>query len=277
MTVRDPDQAATDLAALNYYRLAAYWLPFEEHHETHKFRENTTFEMVKALYVMDRSLRLLMLDAIERIEVAVRARWSYEMAHAHGPHAHLEANLAHRLTHYWRNCIDLSREFGRSEEVFARHLREKYVEPLPPVWAVCELMSFGLLSRWYANLGPQKTRKRISSAFDLDPDQLGSWLHHLSIVRNICAHHSRLWNREFTVTPAAPKTKPDELINQWNTGSRRLYNTLLMTIHFVGLLAPGGTWSSRLKQLLAPLPDDLLRPMGFPTDSTLDDLFAVAK
>ena len=61
------------LEHLNYYRLSAYWLPFEADHKTHRFQPNTRFERVLNLYVFDRELRLLVLDAIERVEVSVRS------------------------------------------------------------------------------------------------------------------------------------------------------------------------------------------------------------
>ena len=46
MQIADIGQAEFYLKHLNYYRLAAYWLPFEADHETHRFREGTTFEAV---------------------------------------------------------------------------------------------------------------------------------------------------------------------------------------------------------------------------------------
>lgn len=272
MIFSDEARAAKDLANLNYYRLAAYWLPFEEDHATHRFRADTTFEKVVALYNMDRALRLLMLDAIERIEIAVRARWSYELAHAAGPHAHLNAGLARDLANYWHDCVALLREVKRSDEVFAKHLQSKYNEPLPPLWAASELMSFGLLSRWYAGLKPLSLRSTISGSFNLDHKVLESWLHHLTIVRNICAHHGRLWNRDFTVTPAAPKTKPSGLRDHWHSDSRRLFNTLLLTQHLVREVAPGSTWLKRLGTALSPLPRGFLTSMGFPETMSVDDL-----
>ena len=89
MEIDDRERARRYLAHLNYYRLAAYWLPFEQDHPTHRFRQDTTFDLVLDHYVFDRELRLLVMDAIERIEVSLRTGWAYSLSHSYGPHAHL--------------------------------------------------------------------------------------------------------------------------------------------------------------------------------------------
>lgn len=157
MVVDDPAAAEFYLQHLNYYRLGAYWLPFEADHATHTFRPGTRFADVLNLYVFDRELRLLVLDAIERVEVSVRSQWAYQLAHRHGPHAHLDAALAFNARHWQNNLDKLTDEVDRSDEVFIKHLKATYSEVLPPIWAVCEVMSLGLLSRWYSNLKPMHT------------------------------------------------------------------------------------------------------------------------
>lgn len=214
MVVDDEAQAAFYLQHLNYYRLGAYWLPFEAEHATHTLRPGTRFADVLNLYVFDRELRLLVLDAIERVEVSMRSQWAYQLAHRHGPHAHLDVALAFHAGHWQTNLDKLQGEVTRSDEAFIKHLRTHYAEALPPVWAVCEVMSLGLLSRWFNNLKPMPTRRAIASVYGVDERVLESWLRHLSLVRNTCAHHSRLWNREFTITPLLPRNKPVGLAAQ---------------------------------------------------------------
>ncbi|MFO7606289.1 MAG: Abi family protein [Desulfurivibrionaceae bacterium] len=89
MEVADPERAKRYLSHLNYYRLAAYWLPFEEDHPSHRFKPGTQFDIVLEHYIFDRELRLLVMDAIERLEVSLRTRWAYCLSHTYGPHAHL--------------------------------------------------------------------------------------------------------------------------------------------------------------------------------------------
>lgn len=251
MVIDDTAAAEFYLLHLNYYRLGAYWLPFEADHATHHFRPGTRFDEVLNLYVFDRELRLLVLDAIERVEVSVRSQWAYQLAHRHGPHAHLDVALAFK-PHLWHgNLSKLSEEVSRSVEAFIKHLQSTYEEALPPVWAVCEVMSLGLLSRWYNNLKPMPTRRAIAAAYGVDEKVLESWLRHLSLVRNTCAHHSRLWNREFTITPLLPRSKPVGLSAQCQVGSRKLYNALVILLHCMDVIAPQHHWRTRLKTLIA--------------------------
>ena len=191
MLIDNEQDAIFYLQHLNYYRLTAYWLPFELDHATHRFKPNTKFSDVLKAYVFDRELRLLLLDGIERIEVSVRSQWAYYLATLHSPHAHLDSTLFNHR--YWQRDLDaLTTEVNRSQETFIQHLRTNYSEILTPVWAVCEVMSIGLLSRWYGNLEPYQTRSAIARVYQLDHTVLGSWIHHLAIVRNFCAHHSRV-------------------------------------------------------------------------------------
>lgn len=265
MLIADPKEAEFYLQHINYYRLGAYWLPFEISHAAHQFREGTSFEQVLALYIFDRELRLHLLDAIERIEVSVRAQWAYQLAHLHGAHAHLNVEFARSVNHWRSNFEKLSSEFKRSDEVFVAHLRNTYQEELPPVWAVSEIMTFGQLSRWYANLKPRAARRAIANSYQLDNEVLQSWLHHLAYIRNICAHHSRLWNREFTIIPMLPRNKPKYLRHQFQSGSRKIYNTLVMLLHLMDMIAPKHSWRAKLISLLNQSAIDL-KTMGFPSN-----------
>jgi hypothetical protein len=166
MIVEDVAKAEFYLQHINYYRLTAYWIPFEEDHETHKFRPNTSFDEVLALYNFDRELRLLVLDAIERIEVSVRAHWSYQLGHLYGPHAHLKQELFD--SKYWEKNLDqLTEEVRRgSGEIFIKHYLNNYEEELPPIWVVSEIMSFGLVSNREFTKTPNIVKnKRIRSLF----------------------------------------------------------------------------------------------------------------
>jgi abortive infection bacteriophage resistance protein len=272
MTFADPAGAEFFLEQISYYRLAAYWLPFEADHSTHQFQSGTTFEQVLAAYMADRELRLLFLDAIERIEVSVRSHWAYQMAHCHGPHAHLEMGLASDQSIWLKNLSRLTAEIDRSNEKFIKHMKTTYQELVPPVWAACEVMSLGLLSNWYGNLKPIATRRAIADAFHVDDDVLASWLQHLSIIRNLCAHHSRLWNRGLVVTPKVPLSKPARLRGQFVIDThdgihneRKLYNTALLTLHLMDVVAPNSGWRGKLRGLLTRGDLDPSQ-MGFPAN-----------
>jgi abortive infection bacteriophage resistance protein len=161
----------------------------------------------------------------------------------------------------------LDEELDRSDEVFVGHYRQRYQMPRPPIWAACEVMSFGLLSRFYENIKRDRDRKQISSTYGLSPDSLKSVLEHLVYIRNLCAHHSRLWNRRFTVTVTLPRSSPAAVIpNLHPAEDRRLYNTLVLLIHLAGVIDPGSDWPARLTRHLGTLKPGLLPHMGFPPD-----------
>ena len=95
-------------------------------------------------------------------------------------------------------------ETKRSQELFVKHFERKYVEfPDLPIWVLTELMSFGSLSKLYACLQP-KYQKTVSQFFGISHVVLVSWLHSLTNIRNLCAHHSRLWDRCLSVPPKIP-------------------------------------------------------------------------
>lgn len=260
------------LEQINYYRLGAYWLPFEQTHSPHCFKAETNFEQVLELYIFDRELRLLILDAIERFEVAVRTRFAYELAHRHGCHAYLQGHYFKPFFR-WQNLLEsLKKEVSRADEVFVEHYKRNYDEPeLPPIWATCEVMSFGQLSMWYQLLAPIQTRKAISSHFDCDEKQFEGLLQHFVYLRNTCAHHARLWNRKFTKTIAQPRSKPVGLRQQCNfdrniSADRKIYNSLIFLLYFMDKIAPQHSWRSRLLHLLETHPNITKAWMGFPVD-----------
>ncbi len=268
LIVTDQAEARHYLGHLNYYRLAAYLLPFEQDHTSHQLLPDTTFDQVLNLYIFDRELRLLVLDAIERVEVSIRTQLAYSLAHRHGPHAFLNPALFKAKWRHDRNLLSLQQEVGRSREEFIRHLRQKYDEALPPIWAVVEIMTFGQLSKWYSNLSSGADRNAVAHAYEMDEINLVSFLHHLSTVRNVCAHHSRLWNRVFTFTFKLPRKRPSTLVKEMNTEGhdiKRLYNTLVVLAYLMDLTCIEHHWKKRLKDLIAYHNINTSK-MGFPTD-----------
>lgn len=263
----DRPRALHHLAHINYYRLAAYFLPFEADHPTHAFQPGTSFDDVLNLYVFDRELRLLVLDAIERIEVSVRTGWAYTLAHRHGAHAHLNAALF-RQDRQWDHAQQKQKlvdETKKSPETFVKHFQKRYTEPLPPVWAIAEVMTLGELSKWYSHLKHRADRNAVARCYDMDGVVLVSFLHHMSTIRNLCAHHARLWNREFTFAfklPCRPRTLAESLNRE---SGKRIYNTLSIMAWLMDCISPHHHWKSRLKELLTRHAIGMYA-MGFPQE-----------
>ncbi len=268
MHVTDEALALHYLGHLNYYRLGAYWLPFEKDHSSHQFQPGTQFDDALKLYIFDRELRLWLMDAIERVEVSLRTQFAYQLSLRYGTHPHLNQSLFHEPSRYGRALNKLENEVKQSGEEFIKHLTQKYQEPLPPIWAIVELMSIGQLSQWYDNLQNRQDRKIIADIYGLDEKNLRTFLHHLTTIRNHCAHHARVWNRDYTVTLKIPNKRPASLVSSFNhqpSGGRKLYNTLVLLAYLMDLICPGHHWKKHLLELFKK---HSVNPhaMGFPSD-----------
>ncbi len=272
--VPDRCKAKFYLSQLNYYRLAAYCLPFElaSSATPHQVIKGTTFDDILNLYIFDRELRLLMLDAIERIEVSLRTQMAYQMSHRHNTaHPHLRADLFKNEQRYESGIRNLEKAVNNNQEDFIRHLRTKYAEQLPPIWAIVELMSIGELSKWFANIKLRRDRQAISEAYNINEGIMTSFCTHLSLVRNFSAHHARLWNRNFTITMKLPKNCEESLMRslhvlpQSDKALRKIYNTLTMIIYLMNIIAPNHHWLTRLKSLIEQHAVSVSH-MGFPHD-----------
>jgi abortive infection bacteriophage resistance protein len=252
------------LGHLNYYRLSAYWLPYESNHTQHQFHPGTQFDDVINAYIFDRELRLLILDAIERIEVSVRTQMTRALTLNYGSHPHLMPQLFHCPIRYAQTVNKLKSDFDRSDEQFSEHFKNNYAEKLPPLWAAVELMTMGQISNWYANIKARQDRQTIARVYGLDEGILGSFLHHLTIVRNICAHHGRLWNRRFAFTIKIPN-HPVKLAQsvQQMPNHKNLYNTLTFLAYMMDVISPGHHWKTRLRNLITNH-NIQIASMGFP-------------
>ena len=271
MSVEDEAYARHCLQFITYYRLRPYWQPFEivdAESGVCVFLEGVSFEDVLVLYVFDRQLRLLVLDAVERVEVALRGAWVQRMATAHGPHGYLEPNLYHREDWHAKAIAKLDHRFRNSQDnVFVRRYRDRYASPeLPPVWMAAELMSFGQLANLISNLKLRADRKAIADLFGISESALVSFVIHASFIRNICAHHERLWNAKFILTMTTRRLPLDLQNAMQGADARKLHNTLVMLDYLLAVIAPKTQWSRRVVDLIdgCPLADP--SSMGFPED-----------
>jgi abortive infection bacteriophage resistance protein len=273
MTVADHARATHWLSHVSYYRLSGYWHIWKDRSGTSatRFQPGADFDGACALYDFDRVLRGVVGRAIEHVEVALRGNWAYALAHQGGPHGYLDAALYNDRRAFHDLLGKLAAETGRSAETYIRHYRDQYDDPaLPAVWMVAEMMSFGQLSRWYSLLAAPALRTTIAMPFGLREELLVSIVKHLVDVRNICAHHGRLWNRGFRSPPRLP-LRPRNLgatLDATRAGfaAGTLYNSLVLLIHLVRQIAPLSTWRDDLVAALATRSASELAAMGFPVD-----------
>jgi abortive infection bacteriophage resistance protein len=266
MVIPDRARASRYLSHISYFRLRGYWIPFEKkgNGPGHVFQDGTTFDAVLDLYVFDRKFRLLVLEAIERVEVSFRAHFANELGVRYGSHFYLDgAYFRSAFTH--KKLIDsLQEEINRSKETFIEHYRNTYDQPpSPPIWATSEVMSFGQLSTWYKNIKARSDRNLIAKIYGVDETILQSFMHHLTFIRNITAHHGRLWNRRMTITMTMPK-RPAALAAMLNPAADRYVgNTVIVLGYFLKLISPGTSWPERMRQLIESSPSIKPAAMGF--------------
>ncbi|MEO8102705.1 MAG: Abi family protein [Betaproteobacteria bacterium] len=270
MAFGDVDAAHHTLSHINYYRLRAYWLPFEDSAGNaiagdHAFAAGTSFETVLSYYTFDQRLKLLLMDAVERVEIALRTRWAHVLAMRYGCHAFLDAANFRNLARHTKCLQSLQDEVSRSHETFIKHYLSTYTDPpVPPIWAVCEVLTLGQLSQWLDNLKRRQDRQDIASAFGFDEVVVCAFAHHLATVRNLCAHHSRVWNRKFTIRMKLPM-RPVAVAACFNPAQdQRIYNTLLMLALCVQTIHPGSRWVSRVVKLVRTMHPRTTDAMGFP-------------
>lgn len=211
LKVPDVSEAEHYLGNISYYRLSPYMLPFQiaSGRGTHEFRLDTDFKDIMDLYSFDRGLRLLLLDPLERIEVALRAQLTNTLALNHGPHCLHDSSLFDdRYNHAWLLTTLQDKLQVGSAETFLKHYRSKYSSPeLPPIWMALEVLSFKEVSTLFQYLRHRSDKQALVSHFGWPDTVLTSWFRTLSDLRNICAHHSRVWNRQFGSRPIIPVRK----------------------------------------------------------------------
>lgn len=282
LVIDDQCRARHYLNNISYFRLSAYTRPFYQPGlQEHRFLAGTHFDDVLRLYVFDRELRLLLLDAIERIEIALRAQLSNTLAEHHGPHGYLvPAIFDTRYNHAWLLDKLEQAASARGVESFLIHYRSKYrsAPSQPPIWMAVELLTFKEVSTLLAQLRLAPDTQRIERHFGLKMPVLRSWFRSLSDLRNVCAHHGRVWNREFGSRPELPRRAPagwPGIPDSIATGShehpaqrldprRRIYLQLVVIETLMRVVSPGSQWAERLVALLDQYPQISRPHMGFP-------------
>ena len=269
LSISSDDDAVRWLKRVNYYRLSAYFIPFQEPRPSDSFLPGTTFDRVIDLYIFDCRLRNLFMIAMERIEVSFRTAITYELAHAYGTFSHTQPDTYSswflspakigRPSHFEEFMGNILKEEKRGKEVFIKAYRDKYTsETHLPVWMATELMSFGTLSMMFKGL-KTTTKTKIAAHYKLAHVPFQNWMHVLSSIRNLIAHNSRLWNRQLGVQATIP--------HGWYCpvpSSDRPYCVAVMIQHLLCVTAKGSHWKNRLFSLFVLHPEIPLAPMGFP-------------
>ena len=272
MKIEDRKWAIPRLKRIGYYRLCAYARPLQqkgENSKDHTYKKNVSFGLLLKLYEFDQKLRSLVFDAIEPIEIAARACISDRMSLTNGPHWFLDDSHFASATYAATLRRKIESEFlddagkpKRQNSDFVLHYYQTYGDPyLPPSWMIAEALSLGTWSQIYEALKPTH-QKAITSILGIDYQDFQSWLRSISAVRNICAHHGRLWNR------VLPTVRLTSEMTAAGTAPNRFATQAAVLEHLLRKLSPGRHLAPAIASLLATTPEVDPHALGFPKDWT---------
>lgn len=267
LVITDDAKCTDFLHRVGYYRLSGYWHPMRKTRVDpatgaisylDDFRPDSQCAALIDLYVFDKKLRMLMLDAIERLEVGLRVEMALLVSQrdpwAHRKSAHVHPQFVRQLK---RNHADWIKKMDEKEqgsrEEFVEHFFKKYTSALP-MWMAIELWDFGMLSTFLSGM-KIADRTTLAAYFGLSRwELLTTWVRAINNTRNVCAHHGRLWNRALIERPSPPKVDEVPDLDSATFNNTRLYSVAVALRWFLKTLNPTTTWPQRLKDHFATFP-----------------------
>ncbi|KGF01832.1 Abi family protein [Actinomyces sp. S4-C9] len=284
----EADIASQWLSYVSYYRLSAYWYPARElssrGSRKDTFLPGTRFTDAIALYESDRKLRALVHDGMERIEIAMRTRLG-EALIAADPLAYANPERFRPTFNHksWMTILQKRMQrAGRNNEAI-KHYRDNY-DSQYPFWVLAEVLDFADISRLYEGL-PSSDQCSIAEQLGIVIDlgslsknqqrkaklqsPLARWMEQLTIVRNFCAHHARLWNKSFAPAPTSAM-RTQSKFNELPTGqSEQIFGVLVVMSGLIRVTSPGTSWPEKVTRLIRN--DFLTNPLVNPTSLGLPD------
>lgn len=269
LIINDIRLAENYLLNVGYYRLSGYWMVMQADKVAHVFKPGSTFENVAAIYQFDRELRLLLFEIIERIEIALRTKMVYYISNEINPWWFEDCTNFKNPVAHSDTLLSIDRELQQTKEDFIKQHYLKYHTDTrrPPAWKTLNISSFGTISKLYGNLSDRiQSKDKIASDFGtVNKTYLPSWLQSISQIRNICAHHGRIWNRNL---PGRPKLLPKPP-NKWitnipqQTEQNRLYIHVCCMMYLFDTIDSENTITNRLENLFIKYPNIDRSALGF--------------
>jgi abortive infection bacteriophage resistance protein len=294
--IDDPSRAERKLAQLGYYRLSGFWYPAREFKmnglqqevcpvagkplRLDTFQAATSFDAIVDLYQFDKRLRMLMLDAVERLEVHLKTITAHEVGY-HDPMAYTNVKF---ILYKWTQPYTDSRGKARNkwtewslkqqshiarskEDCIQWHLRAgKSI----PVWVAVEAWDFGDLSEFFELL-TSKYQNLILARLGLNnAKMLSRWMQQISHLRNRCAHHTRIWNQASGNPLSVPLEPYFQVLGLDQHALKRLYGLIAVTWFLLQKIAPASTWINDVADLIdrkPAMPGCTFKAMGFPDET----------
>jgi abortive infection bacteriophage resistance protein len=296
MTVADSVRAARKISQVGYYRLSGFWYPcreieFDENGDAvkqygkpkrlNKFLPATDFDEIFKLYTLDKRLRFLLLDGIERIEINLKTVLAHELGKV-DELAYQNPALINptQLKDYYHNgqiknsWIEWSNrqrsELSRSkEDAIVWH---KKSQKAIPIWVAVEAWSFGTLSKYFELL-KQSHQNNIAARLGVsNPVLFVRWLQSMNILRNRCAHHTRVWNQTSNNPIGIPTNDNEDSLyfanfNLTNDSKKKIYGLIVVLWYLVQKIGPNSDWIQHICDEIENLPNlpiDYQKAMGIP-------------
>jgi abortive infection bacteriophage resistance protein len=248
LILNDEEEVIHYLNNIGYYHLSGYFKIFQDNNDI--FFKETSFKKILDIYFFDRKLRLLFLNALERIEKSFKTQFAYVLSIKYGASYLTESDV------FQKHKQAINERLEKSKEPFIKSFKEKYTNQYPPLWILVETLSFGDLLNIFRSL-ETKDKKSIAQKYNLGWVYLYSWLENLREIRNCCAHYSRLWNRKIT---KHLKEGSEYSGLQYN---KYIFDSIFITGILLKIISPSFDWINRIENLINEYSIDVNK-MGFP-------------
>lgn len=274
LSISDTNKASHYLQTISYYRLSAYMhLLLVIPKSNNQYRIGASFEQVMMLYRFDKKLRLLLFNEIEKIEIAIRTAIIDECTLIFNDPFWMTDSINYIVESKFRKTLDLiDHEIAKSHEDFIEHFRSTYSNPYLPAWILSEILPLGVLTNLFMNLNNPQAKKKVALRFGLQLLVFISWVTVITLTRNACCHHARVWNKQNTITPMLPRRANYTWITQ-RSNPLRIYFNLCIVKYFLGVVSPNNDMADKLKALLVSYPLVDITAMGFPVDWDKEQLW----
>jgi len=181
----------------NYYRLMGYAYQFKI--DEGNYQLNTNFSTLTEIYDFDKLLRQILFPLLEDFEISFKTKLAYFLCHKYGTECHLREDIFKNLQYYFDFITTLLRNIKQSsKQLFIKHHNDKY-DGRFPFWVLIEILSFSTISKLFKNLNNKDKSEFLKLHYGYDSIIFENWIEHLSVIRNICAHHDRIYNKNFNL------------------------------------------------------------------------------
>lgn len=263
LVIDDSNHALHALKNIGYYRLGGYLYPFRQSQNNKKlsiFIKDTNFNDVLNLYSFDRTLRILGFDALEQIEMALRTDIAHTLGKRH-PNAHeqsiyldnkfctIQPNQSKSKHDIWLDKYRVLLKNNQKQD-FINHYLNNY--QTLPIWVAREILDFGALSHLYGGL-KYKDRQSIAKKYKTTPELLSQWLKSLNFIRNVIAHHGRLWNLKIINRTNFKKSFTNDNLATYLDKNLPFAYFYLMA-YLLSIINPNSDWKTRLIQHINHFP-----------------------